>query len=65
MIIMEQHEIVKNNVTVATLRIYLEGSGDPSTPHTIKSVSVDGYRVGDVPGEEGIDRVVSMEDFVV
>jgi len=65
MIIMEIHNIVKDEKVVATLRIYLEGSGNPCDVHNIKAVSIDGYGVGEIPELYKVDRFENMEEFKV
>ena len=47
MMICELIDLVYKDTKIGCLRIYSEGSGNPSEDHAIKAISIAGHRIGD------------------
>jgi hypothetical protein len=54
-IIQTSQDIKLNNIRVGVLKVYLTGSGDPKTMHSILGFSIDGQGQGILPPTSEID----------
>ena len=60
MIVMHINPIKLKGKEIATLRLYLEGTGDPKDNHSIIGVSIDRYGFGVIPEA---DKVETLDDI--